>query len=409
MTPRINEKRLWNDLMELGKIGYSKGMGVTRNALSKSDLEAKAWLKNTMLSIGLDVRTDEAFNQIGLLNKSNKKNEKIMALGSHLDTVTQGGMFDGSLGVVGALECARIIKENNILLPSPLEVINFCDEEAFHLAGTVGSRAMLGLLKENEIYQSKTEGRNSFAEDLMINGKEPDKIQNAFRAPKDFAFFLELHIEQGKFLESMSTQIGCVTGISGIYRYFITVKGKAEHAGTTPMNMRKDALVIAAPLFSLLPEWLNKQNPDMVGTIGQVHIQPGSVNVVPGLCQFIIELRSQNIDDIIAIRRKLEQYANGRDWTIESVYEKNSTLLNKEIISQIEFAALREDYSCLQITSGAGHDAQSFAEANVNTGMIFTPCRNGVSHSPEEWITQKQAAQGCQVLLNTILQLSKLD
>jgi N-carbamoyl-L-amino-acid hydrolase len=402
-VPQINGDRLWADLMALGEIGYAEGRGVTRIALSEADLAGKAWLVRKFEEAGLTVTTDAAYNVIGRL-PCGKPGAGLVAIGSHLDTVPQGGKFDGMLGVLAGLECVRTIREHGITLPWNLEVINFTDEEAAHHAGTVGSRAMMGLLADGELDKSVGQGRRSFAEDLRAAGKNPARIGEARRDPREFTCYLELHIEQGRRLESEGIQIGAVTAIVGIYRYLVTVEGEASHAGSTPMALRDDALVKAAPVFTLLPEWVRDRNPEMVGTIGRVELFPGATNVVPGRCRFVVEVRSQRTEDMVHLREILRDYAAGHSgWRVETIFEKDGTPCAEQFVQAVTDAATAEGLSCLRMPSGAGHDAQSLAAAGVPTGMIFVPCRRGMSHSPEEWIEPAQGAQGCQVLLRTLL------
>ncbi len=402
MIPRINGDRLWADLMALGEIGYAEGRGVTRTALSDADLAGRAWLVKKYEEAGLTVRTDAAYNVIGRL-ACGRHGAGLVAMGSHLDTVPQGGKFDGMLGVLGALECVRTIREHSISLPWDIEIINFTDEEAAHNAGTLGSRAMFGQLKNGELDKSLAKGKPTFAEDLARAGKNAAQIGAARRDAKEFTCYLELHIEQGRRLESEGVQIGAVTAIVGIYRYLVTVTGEASHAGTTPMALRDDALVKAAPLFTLLPEWVRGRSTEMVGTIGQVELHPGATNVVPGRCKVVVEVRSQHQADMIHIREVLRAYAAARPgWQVETIFEKEAAPCAPELIDAVANAARDEGLSCIRMPSGAGHDAQSFATAGVPTGMIFTPCRRGMSHSPEEWIEPVQAAQGCQVLLRIL-------
>jgi acetylornithine deacetylase/succinyl-diaminopimelate desuccinylase-like protein len=174
------------------------------------------------------------------------------------------------------------------------------------------------------------------------------------------------------------------------------------------MTLRDDALVKAAPVFALLPQWVRERNPEMVGTIGQVELHPGATNVVPGRCKFVVEVRSQEKADMVHIREVLKGYvAEREDWRVETILEKEGTPCAEALIQAVAAAAVAEGLSCIRMPSGAGHDAQSFAAAGVPTGMIFTPCRRGMSHSPEEWIEPAQAAQGCQVLLRTLLGLAE--
>ncbi len=406
MTPKINADRLWADLMAVGKMGFTPGRGASRTALSDADLHAKEWLIGRLREAGLETSVDAAYNVVGRL-PSRTAGAGLVAVGSHLDSVPGGGQFDGVLGVLGGLECIRTIRERGIELPWDLELINFCDEEAAHNAGTVGSRAMMGSLADGEIFQRIGQGRPSFADDLSKAGRNPERIGEARRDPRAFTCYLELHIEQGARLESQGIQIGAVTAIVGIYRYLVSVEGEPAHAGTTPMALREDALVKAAPLFTLLPEWVKARDPDMVGTIGRLELQPGATNVVPGRCRFTVEVRSQKREDMVHLREVLKAHAAARrGWKVETIFEKDGTPCAEHLIQAVADAAAQEGLSCIRMPSGAGHDAQSFAAAGVPTGMIFVPCRRGVSHSPDEWIEPDQAAQGCQVLLGTLLGLA---
>jgi hydantoinase/carbamoylase family amidase len=407
MELKINENRLWSDLMEVGRIGFVEGKGVTRTAFSETDIRAREWLRSKMEAAGLDVRMDEAANIIGTLKPPTGTSDKVLVVCSHLDTVPGGGKFDGALGVVAGLECARTLKENGVLLPWGLEIIDFSDEEAAHNAGTVGSRAMMGQLTGDEIFISRSKGKATFAEAMKKLGVDPAGIGNAAREPESFEGVLELHIEQGSRLETGGIEIGAVTGIVGIYRYIITVEGEADHAGTTPMDLRNDALVKAAPVFFLLPQWVRARSREMVGTIGQVTLEPGAMNVIPGECSFIVELRSMEKQDVEAIRDLLGQWVEENPgFSMKPILEKESVALSDPLIDTIVRAAEMEGLSCNRMPSGAGHDAQSFA-AFVPSGMIFVPCRNGKSHCPDEWIEPRQAAEGCRVLLRTVLELAK--
>jgi hydantoinase/carbamoylase family amidase len=290
-----------------------------------------------------------------------------------------------------------------------LEIIDFSDEEGFHNAGTVGSRAMMGKLSSDEIYRSKEKGIPSFAEDMKRLGKDPDRIDEAIRDPEIFRAFLELHIEQGNVLESRGIDIGAVTGIAGIYRYIVEILGKADHAGTTPMSLRDDALVKAAPIFTLLPHWVKATNPEMVGTIGQISVEPGSINVVPGKCIFNVELRSIEPEDTAAVYRLLAEWVGKRKGSLmKTIYEKESAELSKSIIDAVVRAAEIEGLSVIRMISGAGHDCQIFAPY-LPTGLIFVPSKGGKSHCPDEWTDCDQASNGCRALLRTILELAGGD
>ncbi len=401
---RINPGRLWNDLMELGNIGALPGGGLARPGLSPAEEEARRWFAAKCEQAGLSVRHDAVRNVIARLPARDPA-AKVLAVGSHLDTVPGGGRFDGALGVVAGLECVRAIREGGLELPYHLEVIGFCDEEGAYGGGSVGSRAMLGTLTPGELTrQSPVTGR-SFAADLAALGGDAGEGK-ALRSTEEFAWYLELHIEQGSRLENAGRECGVVSAIVGIDRYEVTVTGEAGHAGTTPMQTRKDALVMAAPLFTLVPAWAGEQNPEMVATIGTVGLAPGVPNVIPAECRFVVELRSADQADLDALRARLEAYIRDKPaFAMRRIYRKPGARMHPDAVAAVEKAVAAAGCSSMVLPSGAGHDAQTFAPY-VPTAMIFTPCRQGVSHNPAEWIEPEQAATGAQVLLGAMLALS---
>jgi hydantoinase/carbamoylase family amidase len=256
-----------------------------------------------------------------------------------------------------------------------------------------------------ELARHSTVTGRCFADDLAKLGGDAGEGK-ALRPREEFAWFLELHIEQGSRLETAGKECGVVTAIVGIDRYEVTVTGEAGHAGTTPMQTRKDALVMAAPLFTLLPAWAIEQNPEMVATIGTVTLTPGVPNVIPAECRFIVELRSAEPADLNALGARLETYAQDKPaFAVRQIYHKIGARMHPDAIAAVEKAVAAAGCSSMTLPSGAGHDAQSFAPY-VPTAMIFTPCRKGISHNPTEWLEPEQAAMGTQVLLNTLLALS---
>ena len=398
--PAINADRLWNDLVELGKIGVGEGGGLWRPGLSEADLKAKAWFKAKLAEAGLELGEDSVLNQVGRL--AGAEGSKALVIGSHLDTVPGGGRFDGALGVMAGLECARTIMERGLQPNHCLEVINFTDEEGGHGLGTVGSRVMLGQLGADELQAC------GFGQSLARAGRDPKAIGADKRPVSDFAGYLELHIEQGAVLEQVGERIGAVTGIVGIRRYLVTVSGQSGHAGTTPMHMRKDALVEAAPFMGKLPQWVAEQNPVMVGTIGQLSLVPGAANVIPGICSFIVELRSPEQKDLDQVGARLAEFAASRPaWKADMIYDTEPAALSEDVMAMIERAADKNGLTHRRMPSGAGHDAHSFAAAGVPSGMIFIPCEQGLSHCAAESISKEQAAEGCRILLEVLLEMDR--
>jgi hydantoinase/carbamoylase family amidase len=399
----INADRLWKDLMDMGTIGAQPDGGVSRPGLSAADEEGRRWFAARCEAAGLEVRFDAVLNVIARLPARDPA-AKALVLVSHLDSVPNGGRFDGALGVLAGLECARVIHENNVELPYHLEIIGFSNEEGAYGPGSVGSRAMLGTLVPGELERKSPAIGRSFAEDLArLGGGDPAEAR---RAKEEFAWCLELHIEQGNRLEDAGKDCGVVTAIVGIERYEITVTGEAGHAGTTPMRTRKDALVMAAPLFTRIPAWAVEQNPEMVATIGALTLTPGVPNVIPAECRFVVELRSVEQTDMDALRSRLEAHVRDKPaFAMRQIYRKPGARMHPDAIAAVRKAVAAVGCSSMTLPSGAGHDAQTFAPY-VPTAMVFTPCRRGVSHNPAEWLEPEQAATGAQVLLDTALILS---
>ncbi len=405
---RIDQDRLWADLEALAAFGRNAGGGIDRPALGEADRAARQWLVERMEAAGLKVSIDAAANISGRLACADPKAPAVV-IGSHLDTVPDGGMFDGALGVLAGLECARVLAATGVRLPWALEVINFTDEEGHHNAGTFGSRAMMGGLEPGEQWRQKDVGSTSIAQSLQAVGADPERLDEARRDPGQFCAYFELHIEQGDRLESAGLELGIVTGIVGIYRYVVSVAGQTNHAGTTSMRRRRDALVTAAPLLSLLPQWAMARSDDMVATVGQLALEPGAVNVIPGRCVFTVELRALDPSHMQQLRELLkghvEQLAGS---SVAPIFEKDGVWLDQGLMELLGRAAAAVDFSATSMPSGAGHDAQTFAP-HVPTAMLFVPSRGGVSHCPGEWTEPRHAAAGAEVLLEALLQLAEAD
>jgi len=404
---KIQVERLMSDLTELSQFGRTGLREVTRPALTPADLAARAWLSARMTEAGLAVRTDPALNQIGRLD-CGRLSAPSVVIGSHLDSVPQGGVLDGALGVLAGLECARTIKASGIALPWHLEVINFTDEEGYRNAGTVGSRAMMGLVGDEELRRSKMPDRPPLIQILAELGHDPSQVPHARRQPGEIRAYLELHVEQGSRLEAQGADIGVVTEIVGIYRYAITIAGRADHA-SMPMRGRVDALVSAAPLFLWLPQWAMARSLSMVATVGQLVLEPGATNIVPGKARFVVELRSLDPADMAQVRALVSEYVGARPGSsMETVLEKGSVRLDDCLQSLVTRAASAEGATAVSLPSGAGHDAQSFAPY-VPAAMVFVPSKGGRSHCAEEWTEPTQLQLGAQVLLRSLCLLAALD
>jgi N-carbamoyl-L-amino-acid hydrolase len=410
MTVEIDETRLMRDLEELGQIGLSPRGGLMRVAFSEADVQGRAWVASTMREL-MEVRTDQAGNTIGRYEGS-EPDLKPIALGSHTDTVPDGGKYDGALGVLAAIACVRALSTSGVQLRHPVEVINFASEEAAVAGGTFGSRAMAGMFDPSILQQTTPDGR-LIADIVRGAGIDPDHIVEARRPNGDLAAYLELHPEQGGRLEEAEIPIGVVDGIVAIRRYIATFHGYANHAGTTPMEQRHDALVAAAPFILAVRSTAIVQR--IVGTVGTVRVEPGASNVIPGKVELSVEIRGMDTGVLDAAEEELRRlaYASGADF--ERISSKGSTVTGSAkaavpsdpwLVEQIEAACRDVDLPFVRMSSGAGHDAMCM-EAITREAMLFVPSRGGVSHSPDEYTSPEHCAAGARVLLATLLRIDE--
>jgi len=407
-TVQIQESRLRQDLLDLARFGEDPGRGITRTALNDADLAARQWFKERMREAGLKVHEDAAANLIGRIDPAAGPTDRpCIATGSHIDTVVQGGRFDGALGICTSLEALRAIRESGFALPCPLELLVFTDEEGGHFAGTFGSRAMFNLLQEGEMEKSRGAGMSSLAQDLKRMGKDPQKIYQGIRSPSEFRAFLEVHIEQGPVLESMDIPMGIVEGIVHLGRYLIRVEGKAGHAGTTPMHLRDDALVKAAEIITAVNEAVRSGGPEIVGTIGEIGVHPGVINVIPGEVEMALDLRSMKEATLASVKKKIDEIVHSTgNAEIETILTKGGVKMDPGIMEAIELSCRQRGIPFHRMWSGAGHDAMTFPTQHIPTGMIFVPCVGGESHCPNEDIRFEDAATAAQVLADTVVRLA---
>jgi hydantoinase/carbamoylase family amidase len=405
---KVNARRLRKDLEDLGRFGEEPDGGILRLALSDADLMARDWFKGRMRDAGLQVREDAVANIIGRLNPAfGPPGASCIATGSHMDAVLHGGKFDGAAGLCSSLEALRTIQESRFPVPCPLELIVFTDEEGGHYAGTFGSRAMFGLLVEDEIYKSRGAERPFLAQSLERVGKDPVHFGKAVRSPSEFRAFLELHIEQGPVLDSLGIPVGVVEGIVAIDRHMIEVEGKAGHAGTTPMRLRDDALVKAAGIVTAVNRVVRSLGAEIVGTIGEMKVFPGAFNIIPGRVEMTLDLRSMKKPLLKTARGKIREILRSAPGArLETALSKDGARMDRKIMELIEESCRQRGISWKIMGSGAGHDAMTFPTQGVPTGMIFIPCKEGKSHCPEESIRWKDAATGAQVLADTIMRIA---
>jgi N-carbamoyl-L-amino-acid hydrolase len=407
MDIQVNIERLKHDLEELGRIGRDEQGGVTRPSFSPADFEARAWLRKKIEEAGLCYRQDGAGNQFGRIERSGKT---VMA-GSHIDTVPNGGMFDGAAGVVAALEAVRRILEEKIPLASPLEVAAFTDEEGNLVGDFLGSRAFMGLLDKDEIRNGKTSFGMPFGDVLKRTEFTAEGILAAHKQRPDLEAYLELHIEQGPVLEDEGVPIGIVERIAGKHYRQCAFIGESGHAGTTPLELRRDAFLGLADLALKATQYVAVKHYGSMLTIGRAALHPGSFSVIPGRADFTLEFRSALPETLAAIEKDIfslaEDIASTRGLTFVSrLVDKTAPVtIAPRILKLMEDECRTLGYPVMRLTSGAGHDAQILAGA-CDVGMIFIPSPDGISHAPGERVNWDDLEKGANLLLRTIIRLA---
>jgi N-carbamoyl-L-amino-acid hydrolase len=391
---RVNQERIEKRIFELAEFGKDTTGKGYRVAYTKGDVEGRNWFMEQMKNTGLEVTIDAAGNIIGK-RKGKNPSLKPIAFGSHIDMVPDGGNYDGCVGSVAALEVMEILKEKNIITNHPLEVIIFADEEG----GTIGSMAKVGNLTADGL-QEKSQMGLSYSEGIKLIGGNPDAISSSILKKGDLKAFLELHIEQGSILEQEKIEIGIVEGIVGIVWWEITVEGAANHAGTTPMKLRKDALLAASKFIIAVNDIALKTEGKHVATVGKIDAMPGAYNVIPGKVVLGLEIRDLSFEKIEMLFAKMEKHA--ATIAIETKTKINfqrrdnfvkPALTNRNLQQIIEKSTKTIGLSTKYMQSGAGHDAQEIALI-CPIGMIFIPSVGGISHSPKEFTTAVDSGYG---------------
>jgi N-carbamoyl-L-amino-acid hydrolase len=397
LRPTIDGDRLLDDLESLARFGASPGHAVNRIAYSPADLEARRWVEARMVELGLEVRVDQAGNTIGSYPGQLPQLSPI-AIGSHTDTVPEGGRFDGALGVAAALSCARALHDSESRLLHSVEVINFAAEEAT-MGGTIGSRAMAGILDPSILRAQAWDGKE-VAEHLRATGLNPDAVAEAERAEGSLACFLELHVEQGSILEKAGVPLGVVEGIVGIRRYAVRFAGVANHAGTTPMSERQDALVMAAPYILAVRDIATTH--EIVGTVGKLDLRPGAPSAIPGSAELSVEIRGMDERRLDEAETALSETATACRGTLSTVSVKPPVASDPRRIDTLVAACEELGAAHRRMPSGAGHDAMCMAHITP-VAMLFVPSRGGISHSPEEYTDPEHCVLGARVLLEALL------
>lgn len=405
----VNGERLWRRLMTLAEIGKQATGGITRLSFSTEERAAKDLVAAWMQDAGLQVRVDAVGNLIGRKEGQHSDGAVVMA-GSHLDSVYNGGNFDGPLGVLAALEAVESMNERGVTTVHPIEVIAFTDEEGARFRfGMIGSRGIAGTLTVDELQAPDADGV-SIAEAMDRAGYNPAGFRQAVRPQGSVRAYVEVHIEQGKILEQAGLAVGVVNGLAGPLWLKYTLTGVAGHAGTTPMHMRHDALACASVLLQRI-EALAAEQVRTVATVGQLKVEPGGVNIIPGRVEFTLDLRDVDAEVraqvASRIRAQAEQICASRGiaLTIEVLQDIPPVLCSEEIQSAVGHACETLGLSTMSLVSGAGHDCMQLQDL-CPVGMIFVRSQDGVSHHPDEWSSEADCAAGADVLYHTLLLLA---
>ncbi|AOM84025.1 Zn-dependent hydrolase [Salisediminibacterium beveridgei] len=409
-TAGINQQRLWGHLMKLREIGAGEheSEGITRLSFTPPEIEAKKYIIRLMEEVGLDVKMDAVGNVLGRLEGTNPELPVIMT-GSHVDTVIQGGPFDGSLGVLGAIEAVRTMIEHSEQPKRTIEVVSFSDEEGTRFgAGYLGSKALTGQLKPGFLQLTDKEGF-TYKEALLSAGFDPGRYIEAARSQEEIEAFVEMHIEQGRVLEEADVPVGIVTSIQGPLWLKVKIQGAADHAGATPMAIRKDAsLAMAETMLAVERVAVTYEG---VGTVGKLNVTPGGVNIIPGEAEFTIDLRhgseearSSMLRDLYAAFHSIES-ARGVSFVSEITKEEAPAVCSSEIQTVLDEAADECGIGSTPMPCGAGHDALIMSTVS-KMGMILVRSENGISHNPKEWTTAEDCATGTNLLLRTLQKLA---
>jgi N-carbamoyl-L-amino-acid hydrolase len=408
----IDKQTLTDNLTSLASIGALPEGGVTRLAFSPEEAELQRRVASWLTELGGQVRYDAIGNLIARWPGEDDSLPAV-AFGSHLDSVPQGGNYDGIVGVVAAVAAVRTIRQHNLTTRHPLEVIAFVSEESSRFGvATLGSKVMAGL-GDAKRWLSRTDAAGiTMQAAASQRGARLTEIASARRQPEDFKAFLELHIEQGRVLEEADNKIGVVTAIAAPTRWQITIEGRADHSGATPMALRRDALAAAAEVILAVEHHGWTESPHQsVATIGVLSLKPGAMNVIPGQVELGLDVRGVDADSIQRvvnnIRHDLDSISRKRkvQIAVQELTADQPVELDETVISTIETVCEKLAVPYMLMPSGAGHDAMNMAKLTP-TGLIFIPCKDGISHNPAEEASIDDIALGAEVLLHTILKLA---
>ncbi len=410
-APLVDPARVRDRLRAFARIGYRADGGMYRLAFSRDDLRARQLLVHLMENLGLAVRVDAIGNVFGRLPDADQPALPPLLIGSHLDTVPGGGRFDGSAGVVAALEVAAALRAAGCRLARPLEIVSFaCEESSRFGRATIGSGVVAGVWDPGEIVDLRDASGTRLGQVLRRLGLDPTQVGQARRAPGDVAAYLELHIEQGRVLEESGTRIGVVDAIAAPTRVRLRLMGRADHSGATPMSLRRDALTGAAEVI-LAVERRARAAPGVVGTVGLVRVEPNVMNVVPGQVELGIDVRGTVARDkarvVAAIEADIARIASARslEARIETLSDEEPVRLDAGLVALLERLCAARGIPAMRLPSGAGHDAMQMAKL-CPSAMLLVPSRGGISHNRDEWTDPDDIVAGSQILLDAALELA---
>ena len=405
---RVEKDRIIDLFENLKKFGVNENQGNDRVAYSDFEIQAREYISKKLEKTGAKVYTDFAGNLIAHYNPNNS-NLKPILFGSHVDAVPNGGHYDGAAGVIHAIEVLQTVYSKNISLNHPLEVIVFSNEEG----GLFGSKALAGKINQQTLDVMTISGYTN-GEGVERLGGNVDRIYEVKRNMGDIHAFLEMHIEQGNNLYSSNTDVGIVEGIVGLKWWDVTVKGTTNHAGTTPMNQRQDALIAASKFILMVNETVNSYEGSQVGTVGRISAEPGVPNVIPGIVNLSLELRDLSSNKISTIYNKIIENTKIIEQETKTKFSfspidatGDPALMDRRIINILTEVSDDLGYTSMLMPSGAGHDSQTMALI-APTAMIFAPSKDGISHSPKEYTDFEMLEKTTNVMLNTILKIDKV-
>ena len=406
----IQRERLAKDFDSMAQF-TGPGEGINRLAFTDADWAGRQYIIDRMIDAGLTVETDGFGNVIGYKLGKNPELPVVM-VGSHTDSVPNGGNYDGVVGVLSAIEVIRSMIDDGYEHDHTIAVVSFmCEESGRFGDATLGSKAMRGELRLQDLHRLVDKQGISLYEALKGRNLNPDEIKQVeYKRP--VKSFTEIHIEQGKVLEHEAKPIGVVTGIAAPERFYVTIRGNADHSGATPMNLRHDALCGASKIILGIEEIAAMQEePPVVGTVGIVEVTPGAMNVIPGVVKLGVDIRSISEVARNSVVTLIKEFIDvttdkrGLSYTIEPIAQDHPVAMHPAMIREIEAVVTSLGVEYMALPSGAGHDAMHWAD-DVPTGMIFIPCLNGISHNPAEFAEMDDIVMGAQVLDNVLRKLS---